>query len=174
MPLYNYNNLSPRIDDGAFVAPSADLIGDVRLAPGSSVWYSCALRADIAHIEVGENSNIQDLTVVHVDDGQPTVIGKNVTIGHRAVIHACTIGDGVLIGMGAIILNGAVIGDGALIAAGAVVSPGKVIPPGAVVMGVPGKVVKELTPKQREKQWQHAEIYVRLGRDYLAQGLDKG
>ena len=118
------------------------VLGDVTLGPKSSVWYGCVLRGDMAPIVVGESSNVQDGTIVHVDEGKPARIGARVGIGHRAIIHGCTIEDDCLIGMGSILLNDVVVGTGSVIAAGAVVREGMVIPPGSLVMGVPGKVVR--------------------------------
>ena len=168
MPLYPYQGKEPDLDPSVFVAPSADVIGDVRAAAGASIWYGCLLRGDIARIEIGGRTNIQDLTVVHVDHDQPTIIGSDVTVGHRAVLHACTIADGCLIGMGAIILNGAEIGEGSLIGAGSLVTPRKKIPPGSVVLGVPGRVVRRLTPDEIFGQKKHAAGYVDLAKTFIA------
>jgi len=168
MPLYPYQGKEPDLDPSVFVAPSADVIGDVRAAAGASIWYGCLLRGDIARIEIGGRTNIQDLTVVHVDHDQPTIIGSDVTVGHRAVLHACTIADGCLIGMGAIILNGAEIGEGSLIGAGSLIPPGKKIPPGSVVLGVPGRVVRRLTPDEIFGQKKHAAGYVDLAKTFIA------
>lgn len=171
MPLYAYQGKRPQLDPSVFVAPSAEVIGEVGAATDASIWYGCLLRGDIAKIEIGERTNVQDLTVVHVDHNQPTLIGSDVTIGHRAVIHACTIGSGCLIGMGAIILNGAEIGEGSLIGAGTLIPPRKKIPPGSMVLGVPGKVVRRLTPAEIEDQRKHAAGYVELARNFIAEGL---
>lgn len=171
MPLYAYQGKRPQLDPSVFVAPSADVIGEVAAATDASIWYGCLLRGDIVKIEIGERTNVQDLTVVHVDHNQPTLIGSDVTIGHRAVIHACTIGSGCLIGMGAIILNGAEIGEGSLIGAGTLIPPRKKIPPGSMVLGVPGKVVRRLTPAEIEGQRKHAAGYVELARNFIAEGL---
>ena len=141
----------PAIAESAWVAPSADVIGDVELAEHASVWYGCVLRGDIAPIRVGAQTNIQDLTTVHVDEGLPCRIGERVGIGHRAIVHGCTIGDGALIGMGAIVLSGCEIGEGSLVAAGAVVTEGKEVPPNSLVVGVPGKVVREVDDALRER-----------------------
>jgi len=134
----------PDIHPTAFVAPTADVIGDVRVGEHASVWYGCVLRGDIARIEVGRETNIQDLTVVHVDPGRPTLIGDRVGIGHRAIVHACEIGDDTLIGMGAIVLSRAVVGRGSVVAAGAVVTEGMIVPPDSLVVGLPGRVVREV------------------------------
>ncbi len=152
----------PRISPEAFVADSADVIGDVTLEPGASVWFRAVVRADLGPVSIGRGTNIQDGCVVHVDRRFPTTIGDYVTVGHGAVIHGSTIGNCVLVGMGAVILDGAKIGDGALIGAGAVVTPGAEIPPNALVLGTPGKVVRDLGADNAAKQRQWAIDYQRL------------
>jgi carbonic anhydrase/acetyltransferase-like protein (isoleucine patch superfamily) len=133
---------APRLGEGAWVAPSADVVGDVRLGAHTSVWYHCVLRGDIAPITVGDGTNIQDLTVVHVDVDRPCRIGAGVGVGHRAILHGCDVEDGCLVGMGAMILSHAVIGAGSVVAAGALVTEGTRVPPGSLVVGVPGRVVR--------------------------------
>jgi carbonic anhydrase/acetyltransferase-like protein (isoleucine patch superfamily) len=150
---------TPRVDAGAFVAAGARVIGAVTLLEGSSVWYNAVLRADSDAITLGAGSNIQDNVTVHVDAGRPVVIGENVSVGHNAVVHGCTVGDGTLVGMGSVILSGAVIGEGCLIAGGAVVLEGSVIPPGSLVAGVPGKVRRLLTDEERAGILHNAEVY---------------
>jgi carbonic anhydrase/acetyltransferase-like protein (isoleucine patch superfamily) len=150
---------TPVIDPSAFLAAGARVMGDVRIAEGSSVWYNAVLRADGDSITVAAGSNLQDNVSVHVDHGKPVVIGENVSVGHNAVVHGCTIEDGSLIGMGAVILNGAVIGAGSLVAGGAVVLEGTVIPPGSLVAGVPGKVRRELSEDERAGLVRNAETY---------------
>jgi len=147
MTLYTLGETSPQIPpDGDFwVAPDANVIGKVVLQSGSSVWFGVTIRGDNEPIVVGAGSNIQENCVLHTDMGFPLTIGENCTIGHKAMLHGCTIGDGSLIGMGAIVLNGARIGKGCLIGAGALVTEGKDIPDGAVVMGAPGRVVRQLS-----------------------------
>lgn len=164
--IITYENNTPEISDEAFVAESADLIGSVIVEKESSIWYNTVLRGDIAKIVVGEGSNVQDGTVVHVDWNMPTLIGKRVTIGHNAIIHGCTIGDKAVIGMGAVILSGAVIGEGAVIAAGSVVTEGTVIPPGSLVMGIPGKVKGEVNEKLAERMKHNKQSYIDLGKKY--------
>lgn len=166
MALHSYQGHSPLLEDCAFVAESAELIGRVRLAAEVSVWHGCVLRADLAPIEVGAGTNIQDQSVIHVDRELPTIIGRDVTIGHRAILHACSIGDGSLIGMGAIILDGARIGSGCLIAAGALVPPRKKIPDGSMVMGVPGSVVRKHSDDEIAALIKHARAYVELAKTY--------
>src|SRR6478609_3846760 len=150
---------TPSIDASAFVASGARLIGDVSLGEGASVWYNAVLRADGDSIRIGAGSNLQDNVSVHVDPGHPTLIGENVSVGHNAVVHGCTIGDGSLIGMGSVVLSGAVIGDGCLVAAGAVVLEGAVMPAGSLVAGVPAKVRRELTDEERAGLLRNAETY---------------
>jgi carbonic anhydrase/acetyltransferase-like protein (isoleucine patch superfamily) len=150
---------TPVLDPSAFVAPGARVIGGVTLGEGSSVWYNAVLRADGDTITVGAGSNLQDNVSVHVDTGRPVLIGENVSVGHNAVVHGCTIGDGSLIGMGSVILSGAVIGEGCLIAGGAVVLEGAVIPPGSLVAGVPAKVRRELTDDERAGILRNALVY---------------
>jgi carbonic anhydrase/acetyltransferase-like protein (isoleucine patch superfamily) len=135
--------------DAAFIAPSADIMGHVEIGPGASVWFQCVIRGDINHIVVGEGSNIQDGTIIHVADDHPAIIGRDVTVGHRAIIHACTIGDGTLVGMGAVVMDGAVIGEDSVIAAGALVPKGMIVPPHSLVMGLPAKIVRPLSPGEQ-------------------------
>ena len=150
---------TPQIDASAFVATGARVIGAVSLGEGSSVWYNAVLRADSDSITVGAGSNVQDNVSVHVDDGHPVRIGANVSIGHNAVVHGCTIGDSSLIGMGAVVLSGVVIGAGCLVAAGAVVLEGTMVPDGSLVAGVPAKVRRELTAEERAGLRRNADTY---------------
>ena len=151
MTLYTLGALAPQLPaSGDFwIAPDANIIGNVVLEDGASVWFGATLRGDNEPIVVGEGSNIQENCVLHTDIGCPLSIGKNCTIGHKAMLHGCTIGEGSLIGMGATILNNAVIGKGCLIGAGALVTEDKIIPDGTMVLGSPGTVVKELSPEQK-------------------------
>ncbi|ALX66926.1 gamma carbonic anhydrase family protein [Microbacterium sp. XT11] len=151
----------PSLADGCFVADGARVVGDVSLAAGSSVWYNAVLRADSAAIVIGPGSNVQDNVSVHVDAGHPVVIGAKVSIGHNAVVHGCTVGDGSLIGMGAVVLSGAVIGAGCLVAGGAVVLAGTEVPEGSLVAGVPAKVRRSLTDEERAGLIANADIYLR-------------
>ncbi|GAA1124897.1 gamma carbonic anhydrase family protein [Microbacterium natoriense] len=150
----------PSIADGAFVAEGARIVGAVSLAAGSSVWYNAVLRGDSAPIVIGPGSNVQDNVSVHVDAGHPVVVGSKVSIGHNAVVHGCTIGDGSLIGMGAVILSGAVIGAGCLIAGGAVVLGGTEVPEGSLVAGVPAKVRRALSDDERAGLIANADTYL--------------
>lgn len=148
----------PRVHETAWIAPSADVLGDVTVGEHASIWYGCVLRGDIDAIRVGARSNVQDLTTVHVDRGYPALIGEQVGIGHRAVIHGCEIEDDTLVGMGATVLSGARIGTGSVIGAGALVREGAEIPPGSLVVGVPGEVIREVDQGLRERirgTWEH-------------------
>lgn len=157
---------SPDIDGSCFVAETADVLGDVRVGKNSSVWYKAVLRGDDNYIQIGENSNIQDNTVIHVAENFPTLIGDNVTIGHSAIIHACTVGNNCLIGMGAIILDGAEIGDETIIGAGSIVASGKRIPSGVLALGMPAKVIRELTEEEKQSLKASADKYVRYANDH--------
>lgn len=150
----------PSLADGVFVADGARIIGDVSLAAGSSVWYNAVLRGDSAGIVIGPGSNVQDNVSVHVDAGHPVTVGAKVSIGHNAVVHGCTIGDGSLIGMGAVVLSGAVIGEECLVAGGAVVLAGTEVPDGSLVAGVPAKVRRALTDEERAGLIANADIYL--------------
>ncbi|HYK82005.1 MAG TPA: gamma carbonic anhydrase family protein [Gemmatimonadales bacterium] len=146
------------IHPSAFIAPGAVVLGDVTLGPRSSVWYGAVLRGDVAAIVVGEATNLQDGTIVHVDAGKPARIGARVGVGHRAILHACTVEDDCLIGMGSVLLNDAHIGTGSVVAAGAIVPEGTRIPPGSLVLGVPARVTRPVDEALRERirhTWQH-------------------
>lgn len=153
---------TPDTSAALYVAPTATVIGDVVLGEGSSVWYTTVLRGDSSSIRVGARTNLQDGVVVHADPDFPCTLGADVSVGHRAVVHGCTVQDGCLIGMGAVVLNGAVVGAGSLVAAGAVVPEGAVIPPGSLVAGVPAKVKRELTADDAARLTANAANYVRL------------
>jgi carbonic anhydrase/acetyltransferase-like protein (isoleucine patch superfamily) len=150
VPLYALDDLAPTLpaDGSAWVAPSADVIGDARLGSDASVWFGAVIRADNTPIRVGARSNIQEGAMLHSDPGKPLTIGTDCTIGHHAILHGCTIGDRVLVGMGACVLNDAVIGDDCLIGAGALVTEGKAFPPGSLIIGSPAKVARPLTPEE--------------------------
>lgn len=166
MAIEPYLEFQPEIHPSCFVAPSADLIGRVTLHEESSVWYQATLRGDINEIVVGPRSNIQDNAVVHLADDYGSYIGELVTVGHSAIIHACTIKDEVLVGMGAIVLDGAVIGERSILGAGTLVTGGTEIPPGSLVLGTPGKVVRTLSRDEQRgvKHW--AEKYVGQARRF--------
>jgi len=168
--IYRLDGVSPRIAENAWVAPGAHVIGDVILEDDSSVWFGAVLRGDNEPITLGRGSNIQENCVLHTDPGCPLLIGPDCTIG-KAMLHGCTIGEGSLVGMGATILNRAVIGRGCLIGAGALITEGKVIPDGSLVMGSPGKVVRELDDDARAALIASARTYVENARRFRA-GLE--
>ena len=153
----------PTIHPTAFVAPTAVVMGNVTLGAESSVWYTSVLRGDMAPIVIGARTNIQDGTIVHVDEGFPCTIGERVGVGHRAILHGCTVEDECLIGMGSILLNGVHIGTGSVVAAGAVVPEGMQVPPGSLVMGVPGRIVRQVTPDLAERITTHLAALRRSG-----------
>ncbi len=157
-----------KIDPSAWVANNATITADVLIDAKASIWFGSVLRGDVERIWIGEESNVQDLCCLHADPGFPCTIGKRVTIGHRAIIHGAVIEDEVLVGMGSIILNGAIIGSHSIIGAGALVSEGKVIPPRSLVVGVPGKVVRQVTDAEVEKLQRSAQRYVEASRRYKA------
>ena len=168
MGIYGYKGIEPRIDKSCFVAQSADIIGDVTIGAGSSVWYGVVIRGDMAPVTIGQNVSIQDNSMVHVDTGIPTVIGDNVTVGHGVIIHAATVEDNCLIGMGAIVLDETRIGCGSQVGAGALVPPRKNIPPRSRVLGSPCAITKQLDTEDEQGFIAHAQKYTRLGEDYLA------
>jgi len=154
-------------DKTIFIAKSADVVGKVKLGNFTSVWFQVVLRGDVDSITIGERTNIQDGTVVHVAAGYPTVIGAGVSIGHNAIIHGCEIGDNVLVGMGAIILNGAKIGDNSIVGAGSLVTQGKVFPPNSLIIGSPAKVVRALKAEEIQSIRDNAEEYLETMKGYL-------
>ena len=168
MPLYALDDLSPSIDPSAWVAPSADLIGDVRLGARSSVWFGAVIRADNTPIAIGQNSNFQDGAIGHSDPGSPLTVGAGVTVGHQAILHGCTVGEGALIGMGARILNGAEIGAGCIVGAGALVTEGKQFEPGLLIVGTPARVVRPLTEAEQQMLLVSAAHYADKAAKYAA------
>ena len=164
--LARHLDAAPTIDPSSFVAPGAVIIGDVTLGEESSVWFQAVLRGDLNRIVIGPRSNVQDGAVVHLADDFGTTVGELVTVGHKAILHACTIADEVLVGMGAIILDGAEVGARSIIGAGALVTGGKKIPPGSLVLGSPAKVVRTLSPEEQAGIRVWAEKYVALARAY--------
>jgi carbonic anhydrase/acetyltransferase-like protein (isoleucine patch superfamily) len=147
MPIYAFHGLTPSVHPGAWVAPSADLIGDVTLGDGASVWFGAVLRADTAPIRIGPGSNVQDGAVLHADPGYPCVLAQDVTVGHRAIVHGATCDDGSLVGMGAVMLNGSRLGQGAVLAAGALLREGQQVPAGMLAVGLPARVVGPASPQ---------------------------
>jgi carbonic anhydrase/acetyltransferase-like protein (isoleucine patch superfamily) len=170
MTIYRLDETSPQVfsEDEYWVAPSAIVLGRVLLKRNASVWFGAVLRGDNDPIVIGENSNIQDNSVLHTDLGQPLTIGDHVTVGHMVMLHGCSVGDGSLIGIGAIVLNGAKIGRNCLIGAGALITEGKEIPDGSVVMGSPGKVIREVSPEQAAGMRAGALHYVENWKRYRA------
>ena len=168
MPLLPFGPASPDVDEDAWVAPTGLLVGRVRLGAASSVWYGAVLRADGDEIRVGAGSNVQDNCVLHADPGFPVSIGDGVVVGHGAVVHGCTVEDGVLVGMGSTVLNGVRIGAGSLVAAGAVLLEGTQVPPGSMVAGVPAKVRRPVTDEEAAGIQLVAGQYVELARRHAA------
>jgi carbonic anhydrase/acetyltransferase-like protein (isoleucine patch superfamily) len=166
MPVYRLKDKTPSIAEGVFLAPSADIIGDVRLAKNSNVWFNAVVRGDINYISIGEDTNIQDNSLLHVVDELPLIIGSGVTVGHQVTLHACTVEDNCLIGMGAVVLDGAVIGKGSVVAAGALVPPGKVYPPYSMIMGSPALVKRPLTDQEIEQYNNHYHSYLKAKTEF--------
>ncbi|MCZ4314086.1 gamma carbonic anhydrase family protein [Comamonadaceae bacterium G21597-S1] len=166
MATYALGELSPSIDPSAWVADSAQVIGNVSLAPDVSIWFGAVLRGDTEHMRIGRGSNIQDGSVLHADIGKPLTVGEDVTVGHKVMLHGCTIGDGSLIGIGAVVLNGARIGRHCLVGAGALVTEGKEFPDGSMIIGAPAKAVRQLTPEQIEGLRGSARGYVENARRF--------
>jgi carbonic anhydrase/acetyltransferase-like protein (isoleucine patch superfamily) len=165
--ILSFGDKQPDLGQRVFLAPSADIIGQVRLGEDASVFFQCVLRADINHITVGPRTNIQDQTTVHVASDLGTTIGADVSIGHGCIIHACTLGDRILVGMGAIIMDGVVVGDDCLIAAGSLLSKGKIYEPGSLILGNPAKVVRKLTAEEIAGLAKLAAKYVHVKDVYL-------
>ncbi len=168
MPLYEFAGQRPTLGTDAWVAPSADLIGDVKLGDGASVWFGAVIRADNTQIAIGKESNVQEGCALHSDPGAPLTIGAGVTVGHHAVLHGCIVGDGALIGMGAIVLNRAVIGAGSIVGAGALVTEGKEFPPNSLIVGSPARVVRTLDENAAAALRMSAALYTKKAREYAA------
>lgn len=162
-----HKGIAPVVSASAFVADNAVVVGQVELGANASIWYGCVLRADVGKIRIGENTNIQDLSVIHIESGTfDTTIGSNVTVGHRAMLHGCTVDDYALIGIGAIVLNGAEVGAESLIGAGSLVTPGTKIPPGVLALGSPCRVKRPLTDAEKAHLRESARHYVELAREH--------
>jgi carbonic anhydrase/acetyltransferase-like protein (isoleucine patch superfamily) len=172
MAIYQLDDLTPQLATGAWVADSAQVMGDVRMAENANVWFGSVVRGDSETISIGQNTNIQDASVLHADPGKPLVIGNNVSVGHQVMLHGCTVGDGTLIGIGAIVLNGAVIGKNCLVGAGALVTEGKTFPDGSMILGSPAKAVRELSQEQKEGLLGIAKHYVENAKRF-SKGLKK-
>ena len=166
--IYSLEGRTPRTVGETFVAPTAVVIGDVAIEHESSVWWGAVLRGDYDRISIGRRSNVQDNAVVHMDEGFPVTLGDGVTIGHKAVLHGCTVGNNSLVGINAVVMNGAVIGDDCLVGSNALITEGKAIPPRSLVLGSPGKVVRELSDEEVAEITDFADRYVRNFRRYLA------
>ncbi len=173
--LLRYKEWFPQIQERAWIAPDATVIGNVTIGKESSIWFGCVIRGDVHFIRIGERTNIQDLTMIHVthykkpdmSDGYPTIIGDDVTIGHRVMLHGCTIEDGCLIGMNATILDGAIIGKESIVGAGALVTKGKRFPPRSLILGSPAKVVRELSDEEVAELYASAKRYVAFKDEYI-------
>lgn len=173
MPLFQYKSFTPIIGEECFVAPSADIIGRVKLGDHVNLWFQTVVRGDVNEIIIGENTNIQDLSMLHVIDEVPLIIGKNVSVGHKVTLHACTIGDNSLIGMGATVLDEAVIGKNSLVAAGSVVTPRKKFPDYSLIMGSPARFIRELNEEERIRYGEHYKSYLSIKNEYLDKKLFK-
>lgn len=160
MPIYTLPGRAPRIDASCFIAPSADIIGEVILGEFASVWFGATLRADNDVIRVGNRANVQDGAVLHVDPGAPLSVGAGVTVGHSATLHGCAIGDHCLVGIGSCVLNHARIGARCIIGAGALITEGKTFPPRSLILGAPARIARELTDEEAAKLPEYAEVYV--------------
>jgi carbonic anhydrase/acetyltransferase-like protein (isoleucine patch superfamily) len=172
MAVYQLDTLTPHLADTAWVADSAQVIGNVDLAEGASIWFGAILRGDNEPMRIGKNSNVQDGSMLHSDPGFPLTLGENVTIGHQVMLHGCTVGDGSLIGIKSVVLNGAKIGKNCLVGAGSLVTEGKEFPDGSMIMGAPAKVVRALTPEQIAGLSRAATHYVENAKRYAA-GLSR-
>lgn len=168
MAIYELDGVAPQVAASAWVAGSAEVMGDVRLGEDASVWFATVVRGDCESISIGAGSNVQDASVLHADIGQPLVIGERVTVGHQVMLHGCTIGDESLIGIGAVVLNGARIGKNCLVGAGSLVTEGKEFPDGSMILGSPARVVRQLTPEQIEGLRTSARHYMENARRFKA------
>ena len=164
--ILKFKEFYPVIHPKAWIAPSADLIGNIEIGEDSSVWFGCVIRSDVNEVRIGKNTNIQDLSCIHTDTDSKTIIGNNVTVGHRVMLHGCKIEDNCLIGMSATILDNAVIGTGSIVGANSLVTSGKVFPPKSLIMGSPAKVVRELSDEEVEGLKNHAMHYVEYKNNY--------
>lgn len=167
MPNYQYKEYKPAIHDSCFIAPNASIIGRVELEKDVNIWFGAVLRGDVNKISIGEGTNIQDLSMLHVVEEFPLIIGKHVTVGHSVVLHACEVGDGSLIGMQSCLLDGCKIGKNSLVAAGSLVPPGKEYPDNSLIMGNPARVLRSLKPEEIEQYSNHYKSYVGYKNEYL-------
>lgn len=173
MSLFSYQKFIPNIDENVFLAPGSQIIGNVTISSHSSIWHNSVLRGDVNYIKIGKNSNIQDLSMLHVTEENPLIIGDNVTIGHSVTLHGCTIDNYALIGMGATILDQAQIGEYSIVAAGSVVTPGKKFPPRSMIMGAPAKFVRELRDDEIKMLDQHYLSYVGYAKNFMDSDIIK-
>jgi carbonic anhydrase/acetyltransferase-like protein (isoleucine patch superfamily) len=172
--LHPFKGIKPKVQEATWIAPSADVIGDVTIGVDCSIWFGCVVRGDVHYITIGDRTNIQDLSMIHVthykngdkSTGNPTIIGDDVTVGHRVMLHGCTIEDACLIGMSATILDGAVIGKESIVGAGALVTKNKIFPPRSLIVGSPAKVVRELNDEEVAELYASAKRYVEFKKDY--------
>ena len=165
--IVEFDKITPVLGEKCFIAPSATIIGNTTVGNDVSFWYQTVVRGDVDSIKIGDGSNIQDFSMLHVTEGFPLTIGKGVTVGHRVTLHGCTIEDNCLIGMGAIVMDGAVIGKGSVVGAGSVVTEGKVFPPNSLIIGSPAKIKRELTTKEINKFSNHYKSYINYKNQYL-------
>jgi carbonic anhydrase/acetyltransferase-like protein (isoleucine patch superfamily) len=165
-----YDGISPRLHPSVFVADGAKIVGDVVIGEESSVWFNAVVRGDIVPIRIGRRTNVQDGSILHVKEGFPVTVGDEVTFGHGVLAHGCTVEDLCLLGIGCILLDGAVIGRGSVIGGGAVVPPGMIVPPNSLVLGIPGKIVRDLGPGSAESNRVFSDSYVDYARRYRGQG----
>lgn len=165
--ILDFDGIKPRIDESCYLSESVDIIGDVRIEKDVNVWFGTRIRADINKVSIGENSNIQENSVIHVDANSPVIIGKNVTVGHSVIIHGCEIADNVLVGMGTTILNNAKIGKNTIIGASSLITQGKEFPEGVLILGNPAKVIRELTNDEIKSIQRSADNYVTLSKKYI-------
>lgn len=165
--IYHYKEYYPEIQEDVFIAPSADVIGNVKIGKGSSIWFSCLIRGDVDKIEIGEYTNIQDHSIIHVTGGKyPTFIGNHCTLGHRVIVHGATLKDYAFIGIGAIVLDNCEIGSFSILAAGSLLPSGKKIPDGMLAMGVPAKIIREITEEERKMILETPKKYYELSNEY--------
>ncbi len=169
--IYKFKTFTPKISAGCFIAPSADIIGNVEIDSGSSVWFNSTIRADSNKVKIGKNVSIQDNCVVHTDSDHPTEISDNVVVGHKALVHGAKIGSNTIIGMGSILLSGSSVGGNCIIGAGSVVTEGSSIPDNSIAIGIPAKVVKQVTPQHMERIRKNVEEYSELNAQYLKENF---
>lgn len=169
MLVKSFHQIMPKLAESAYIADNVVLTGDVEIGEDSNVWFGVVMRGDMASIRIGKNTNIQDLTMVHVDTGIGTVVGDNVTVGHMCIIHGCKIGNNVLVGMGSTVMNNVVVGENTIIGAGSLVTEGKQVPSGVLMMGRPAKVVRELTQEEIAGIQKSADGYVAKSKVYIAE-----